>query len=88
MAMSDYLITSNSIYNDLDEYIDSFNDEATLINYLKCEYINTGNLQSTELNGDSIEVYNNGSEYDVYYKGMGFHLECDDKMITYYKVIE
>ena len=86
MAMSDYLITSNNAYIDLEEFIDSFALEAELINEAKCFLINYHYLEDMNLSSGTAYFYQNGSNYNVEYAGLRFYIETNDQMITNYNV--
>ena len=66
--------------------MDSFYDEAELINEAKCLLVNYGKLENMNLSKGTCEVYEDGNFYRVYYNGLSFLLEVKDKMIVNYKV--
>ena len=84
MAMSDLLITSYNVYNDLDAFSDSFYDEAELISEAKCQLINTGELEDMNLSKGMATVSPVDNGYYVTYNGLCIFLEVKDRMISDY----
>ena len=84
--MSDLIITSYDIYADLDEFTDSFYDEAELITQAKCRLINDGELCDMQLSKGLAEVSETAGGYFVCYNGMDILLEVKDRMISDYTI--
>lgn len=80
--MSEYIITANNTLIKLREGIDSFKQEAMLIDEAKCYLVNHKDLDDFEYYGTYVEETGRG--YNLYYGDLVIRLEIEDNMITDY----
>lgn len=80
--MSDYLITANTIFNDLKENKEQLFKEAALIDEAKCYLVNFHNLDDFEYGG--AYVYGEDGNYYISYDGCTYVLDTNDEMILRY----
>lgn len=86
LAMSEYIMTADSIYIKLNDFMDSFKDEAEIINKAKCELANYGKLSDFYLSNGIANVNEDGPNYRVSYNGLNLYLYIDGKMIADYSI--
>ncbi|MBR2577922.1 MAG: hypothetical protein IKE38_03225 [Erysipelotrichaceae bacterium] len=84
--MSDLLVTSHTVYADLDDFTERFRDEAELINEAKCQLFSFNELRNMSLSKGAATVseYENG--YYVRYNGLELYLEVNGRMISDYTI--
>lgn len=80
--MADYVITSNNIYINLDEFYDDFAIEAKIINEAKCLVANDM-LEDFYIDEGLVSVYEDGSDYILSFGLLELSIKVEDRMITY-----
>lgn len=80
--MADYVITSNNIYINLDEFYDDFAIEAKIINEAKCLVANDM-LEDFYIDEGLVSVYEDGSDYILSFGLLELAIKVEDRMITY-----
>ena len=84
IAMSEFIIMSNTNFIKLDEFYDEFSKEAILISEIKCYLANKGDLD--DFNYDGVETSRDNDNYYINYDGLNIYLETADKMIVDYSI--
>ena len=70
----------------LKEYQDSFEIESLVLRSAKCNLLNNSTLEDYVLDGEVVNVSNNGDDYELNYRDYIFHLETKEKIILSYYV--
>lgn len=86
LLMSDFIITSNQIYDELNTFINEFYLEAELIEEAKCELINFNKLEDMSLSRGIAYVNEAYDGYNVSYNGLNVYLVVEDRMIVDYTI--
>ena len=86
LLMSDFIITSNQIYDDLNNFIDDFYLEVELIEEAKCELINFNKLEDMTLSRGIAYVSETSGGYLASYNGLNVYLKVEDRMIVDYTI--
>lgn len=86
LMIAEYIITSNNVYINLDEFYDDFVIEAKIINEAKCIAANTNSLEDFYIDEGLVSVYPNGSDYLASFNGITYKIIIEENMITYYSV--
>lgn len=86
LLMSDFIITSNQIYDDLNDFIDDFYLEVELIEEAKCELINFNKLEDMNLSRGIAYISETNGGYNVSYNGLNIYLKVEDRMIVDYMI--
>lgn len=82
IAVCDYINTANNIYIDLENNIDSFKEEVSLIDNAKCYLINYKTLDGFDYYGTS--VIEDGDTYYLEFEGKTIKLNTYEGMILSY----
>lgn len=80
--MNDYISNANNIYIDLKDNIASFENEAVIIDELKCYLINFHSLEGFYY--PDLEYTETGNGYHIFFKGLNFNIDVEDGMIVDY----
>lgn len=83
---SDYLYTGNSVYDNLREFENIFEEEAYVISYAKCALLRNEELDDFYINGISVSVYENSSGYELYFDEFKLDIEVYDKQIIDFSI--
>lgn len=86
LLMSDFIITSNEIYDDLNNFVDDFYLEAELIEEAKCELINFNKLEDMTLSRGVAYINETSGGYMVTYNGLNAYLKVENRMIIDYTI--
>ncbi len=84
IAMSEFIIMSNTNFIKLDEFYDEFSKEAILISEIKCYLANKGDLDDFYFDG--VDISRDNDSYYINYDGINIYLETEDKMIIDYSI--
>ncbi len=84
IAMSEFIIMSNTNFIKLDEFYDEFSKEAILISEIKCYLANKGDLDDFYF--DRVDISRDNDNYYINYDGINIYLETEDKMIIDYSI--
>jgi len=87
MSSSEYLITSNNVYLKLNEYTDTFEAEALMIEECKCQLVNFNTIEDFSTSCGDAYIEKDGSNYYVDYYGHTYYLETIDNMIVDYSIV-
>lgn len=86
LLMSDFVITSNQIYDDLNNFTNDFYLEAELIEEAKCELINFNKLEDMNLSRGIAYVSETSGGYNITYNGLNVYLKVEERMIVDYTI--
>lgn len=84
LAKSDYIDSANTVLFNLNEYEDSFEMLASVLNYAKCTLIRNEELEDFYINGIYVSCYNKGDGYDLLYDDYKLTIEVYDNQIIDY----
>ena len=87
LVMSEYLITCNSIYSELEDFIDSFEQEAEVLNAAKCILLNNGKISDMQLSQGTAYVEDLGGTCRIRYNSLEMIVEISDRMISDYQLL-
>lgn len=85
MIYTNYLICANSVFINVDEYLDDFKIEVEMINKAKC-IVSYGQLEDFEIECGSVSVNYDGNLYYLECNGINISLKVEDGMILEYKI--
>lgn len=80
----DYISKINNVYANLNEFIDSFADEAMIINHVKCILLQNEELDSFNVNGLDVEVYKQNDGYTLFFADKQMNIDVYDNMVIDY----
>lgn len=86
MIYTNYLITANSIYSELNDFYDDFSIEAQMIQKAKCILNCDDELTDYYIDEGLVQVANYGDEYYLDCNGIELTLVVQDRMIIDLKV--
>ena len=88
LAMSEYIITCDRIYSELEDFIGSLEDEAEVLNAAKCTLLNYGKISDMQLSKGTASVEDLGGSCRIRYNGLNLVVEISDRMISDYQLLE
>ena len=83
---SDYIVTANKVYYNLEQARSIFAMEAYVIGYARCRILTDGDLDDFTVNGYDVRVLLNGEGYDLYVNGYHVRLTVYDRQIIAFSV--
>ncbi len=86
MIYTNYLITANSIYSELNDFYSDFEIEAQMIFKAKCQLNCDDSLSDFETDFGMVNVVNMGDEYYLDCNGISLTITVIDRMIVDYKI--
>lgn len=86
MIYTNYLITANSIYSELNDFYDDFSIETQMIQKAKCILNCDDELTDYYIDEGYVQVANYGDEYYLNCNGIELTLVVQDRMIVDLKV--
>ena len=86
MIYTNYLITANSIYSELNDFYDDFSIETQMIQKAKCILNCDGELTDYYIDEGLVQVSNYGDEYYLDCNAIELTLVVRDRMIIDLKV--
>lgn len=86
LAKSDYIESANTVLFNLNEYEDSFEKLAYVLNYAKCKLIRNEELGDFYVNGIYVSCFSKGNTYDLYYDDFKLTIEVYDHQIIDYEL--
>jgi len=78
------IYSANTVFNNLKEYEDKFNDEYKVISELKCLLVNEQEISDYSIDGIWVGVSGGGSDYYLDFNDVRMHVYVKDKMIVDY----
>lgn len=85
MMMSEYIITANNVYINLNDFYDNFSIEAKIISEAKCIVANYGELKDFYIDEGYVSVEDLNGSYVLSFNDLSYKISIEDKMITYYE---
>lgn len=82
LAKSNYIEVADNIYQQLEQYQDTFNMEAKVLNYVKCCLARNEELVDFYVDGIDVRVSNNNSGYSLYFDNYVIDIEVYEKQIV------
>ena len=86
MIYTNYLITANSVYSELNDFYDDFSIEALMVQKAKCVLNCDDELSDFYIDEGFVSVSNYGDEYYLDCNGIALTLVVKDRMIIDLKV--
>ena len=81
VAKSEYIYSANYVYSNLKDYMDIYEKEAYIINYLKCALVRNEDIGDFYINDCYVDVNKNSDGYDLYFDSYVMSIEVYDKQI-------
>lgn len=82
--MGNSIYSANTVFNNLKEYEDKFNDEYKVISELKCMLVNELEISDYMIDGIYVSVSGNEYEYYLDFNNISMCVTVKDKMIVDY----
>lgn len=86
MSKLDYIEKCNNAYYNLNEFTDSFYEEALIINHVKCVLLQNEELTDFNINGINVEVYEQNDSYNLFFDDKQINIDVYDNMVVDYYV--
>lgn len=86
MSKADFITKTNKVYENLISFEDNFENEALILNYVKCVLLHYEDISDFTVNGVYVSVYVDSNGYDLFYENKRMHLEVYDRQIIDYDV--
>ncbi|MBQ0036170.1 MAG: hypothetical protein KBT35_04590 [Firmicutes bacterium] len=86
MSKFDYIEKCNNAYYNLNEFTDSFYEEALIINHVKCVLLQNEELTDFNINGINVEVYGQDESYSLFFDDKQINVDVYDNMVVDYYV--
>lgn len=86
MSKLDYIEKCNNAYCNLNEFTDSFYEEALIINHVKCVLLQNEELTDFNINGINVEVYEQNDSYSLFFDDIQINVDVYDNMVVDYYV--
>lgn len=78
---SDYIISANKAYANLEESESLFEEEVYVLSYIKCALLREEEIDDYYINGIYVSVYDTNNGYELCFNGYKLDIEIYDKQI-------